>query len=333
MKRLFLALVLAVVAFAAFFYYFARARHRTVKAPIPELILLAPPDAPCLLYADLAAFRSSPFFAQLASLAPAPAEDREYAEFVRATGFDYERDLDRVAVSVWPASPTNSAVALAEGRFDREKISHYAMRSGKLESHNGVDVYLFPNERSKTIVFAFLAENRVVLADGPALKAVLDRRTRASLAPELRERIARVAGSAFFVVGRPDSWPQNFSLGGWRTDQIDNLLRSVRWFTLAARPEGERVHVVVEGECDSPENARQLAGALDGLRLLAKAALDNPSTRSRLAPQAAALLDGVVRASDVSREDNRVRVHIELTAAMLAPSPKVPEHTQKHIPE
>lgn len=59
--------------------------------------------------------------------APAPAQEPEYRGFVEATGFDYSRDLDRVALrfargeGVWIA---------ASGRFDGGKLAAYAIARG-----------------------------------------------------------------------------------------------------------------------------------------------------------------------------------------------------------
>ncbi len=312
-----LVIVAAGLATGAVFYV-RRGSNAAQSATIPELISLAPADASSLVYADLIALRSSPFFAQLAALAPQTPADRDYAGFVRATGFDYSRDLDRVLLAVQPNPPGSFTVALAEGRFDREKITRYALRSGRVERQNGVEVYVVPtNTPAKATAFAFLQPNRIALADGPNLAPVLAPRAPGGPDTQMRERIARLAGAAVFAVGRVGPVPENVSVGGLRSDQFANLVRSLRWFNLAARPEGDRMRVVLEGECDTSENARQLAGALDGLRMLGQAALADPRTRQRLPPQTAATLDSLLRAAQVSRDGQRVRLLLELTPAML----------------
>ncbi len=326
-KRTVAFLLLAAAVFGAVLAYLGRGPHAAqTTAAMRDLISRAPADAPFLLYADLAALRSSPFLAQLTALAPSPAADREYAEFVRATGFDYSRDLDRVVVAVRPGTPTSSTVALAEGRFDREKISSYALRAGKKERQNGVDVYLVPaGTPGKTVAFAFLDANRMALADSASLAPVLAPATTGGPDPAMRERISRVSGAAVFAVGKVTGVPQNFSPGGVRSDQFTNLVRSLRWFSLAARPEDERMKVAIEGECDTPENATQIAGTLDGLRLFGQAALTNPGTRQRLPPETLKLLETLLRVVEVSHDNQRVRLTLELTSEMLrSASPKTP---------
>ena len=345
-----IALLLAAILTAAALYYGHRRSNAAQGVVLPELISLAPADASYLFYADLAALRSSPFLTHLLAPGPAAAQDREYAEFVRATGFDYARDLDRVVLALRPGLPGLGTVALAEGRFDREKISGYALRSGKLERQSGVKVYVVPADvpaatraqspvrqapgaglnSGRVIAFAFLdppssssgQAHRIVLADGPSLGCLLAPPKRGNaLAPAMRERVSRVAGSALFGVGQVGPVPEHFSFGGIRSDQLANLVRSLRWFTLAAHPEGEHLRVTVEGECDTAESARQLAGTLDGLRLLGEAALADPGTRQRLEPQTAALLATLVRMLRVSRDDqgerHSVRLTLDLTPEML----------------
>lgn len=325
-KRVAVFLLLAAAIAAATLYYLHRGPNAAQSPAAPELISLAPAEASYLFYADLAALRSSPFLARILALAPQPSADREYAEFVRATGFDYSRDLDRVVLAVRPAGPGNFTVALAEGRFDRERIIAYALRLGRVERQKGVEVYVVPTTtRAKEIAFAFLGSNRLALADGPSLAPVLAARAPGASDPGMRERILRVAGSAIFALGQVGPVPEGFSLGGVRSDQFTNLVRSVRWFSSAARPEGERMRVAVEAECDTAENARQLAGTLDGLRLLGQAALADPGTRQRIAPQTAAVLEGLLRTAEVSLDHQRVRLLLELTPQMLnAAAPKSP---------
>jgi hypothetical protein len=331
-KRAALVLLFVSSVSAAALYYARRGPHAAQRGNIPELVSLAPADTAYLFYLDLAALRASSFLARLTALAPSPAADPEYARFVRATGFDYTRDLDRIAFAARPGTSTSLNVALAEGRFDRERISSYALRSGKRERHGGAEVFLFPpGPHSGPMAFAFLGPNRVALADGPDAREVLDRlvleREPSQFQPAMRERVSRVAGSAAFAVGQVGHLPGNLAPGGLRSDQFNNLVRSLRWFTLAGRPERDRLRVLLEGECDTAENARQLASTLDGLRLLGQAALADPKTRQRLEPEAARLLEAMLGGIQVSRKDLRVRLDVELTEQMLerlpaAPAPK-----------
>jgi len=322
-KRAIALLFLAAAVSAGLLYYLRRGTRAAQSSTIPDLITLVPPEAPYLIYADLAALRSSPFLASLMASVPAPAVDKEYAQFVRATGFEYTRDLDRVVLALIPKLPANQTVALVEGRFDQQKITSFALLTGKLEHQDGAEVYVLPaTTNSGAASFAFLDANRMALTDGPRL-AVLPPRASGGLAPDMRERISRVAGSALFAVGKVGPVPENFAPGGLRSEQFTHLMHSVRWFTLAVRPEGDRMRVALEAECDTPENARQMAGTLDGLRLLGQASLSDANTRKRLEPEALRLLDSLLRIVEVSRDELRVRLALELTPEMLGSLPRM----------
>ncbi len=320
LKRAAVALTLALALSAAALYYLRRGPNAAQSGNLPGLLELAPTDAAYLVYVDVAAFRSSPFMASIGAWAAAAPPDPEYDEFIRATGLDYSRDLDRVVLAIRPGPAMGRAVALAEGRFDRARITAYALRTGKIEPQNGVSVYVVPDRSSpaKSFSFAFLNDHRVALAEGSNLAPVLAARAPGGFDPAMRERISRVAGAAFFAVGRVSSVPENLSFGGLRSDQFANLARTVRWFSLAARPEGARLKVAADAECHTSENARQFAGTLDGLRLLGLAALADAKTRQRIPPQTVTLLEALLRAAEVSRNNQRVRLLVELTPAMLS---------------
>jgi hypothetical protein len=175
------------------------------------------------------------------------------------------------------------------------------------------------------MAFAFLSPNRIVIAGGPEAAgvagALVSRSVPSGFEPAMRERISRVADAAIFAVGQVGPVPENFSVGGMRSDQFTNLVRSLRWFTLAARPESDRLTTLAEGECDTAENARQLAGTLDALRVLAQVGLADPKTRQQLASATADLLDALLRDAHVSRDDQRVRLSLVLAPEMLNPAP------------
>jgi hypothetical protein len=318
-RTLLILLLAAGLAFAGF-YLLRRAPIAAQNGPVPELLTLVPADAPYLLFADLAALRASPFLTQLAALAPAGPLDREYAEFVQATGFDYTRDLDRVALATQPGPANTLSVAIAEGRFDRERIIRYAMLSGRVDRQNGGEVYVVPASPGKQVAFTFLSAQRILVTDRPDLMPALAVHLTGGLDRTMRDHISRVAGSALFAVGRVDTLPENFSPGGLRSDQFNNLLRSLRWVSFAARPEDDRLKVALIADCETPESARQLAATLDGLRLLAQAALADPGTRQRFQPQAATTLENLLRVTQLSQDNRRIRLVVELTPAMLSGS-------------
>src|SRR5258708_4783593 len=113
---------------------------RGIFSPIPD-------GAPPLVYIDLAAIRASLFYHKRPDHSALTVPDSDYAKFIQSTGFDFEKDLDRVAIATWPQSLVQGqkkTIAIAEGRFDRQKIRDYTMKNGKLDRQQGHDVFLFP---------------------------------------------------------------------------------------------------------------------------------------------------------------------------------------------
>src|SRR6266851_5677841 len=328
-------LIVAALGLGAAGILYAVLHHRPNTPPAgtpPALLDFAPQDSTVFVYADLAALRASPFLAQLAALAPAPNTDRDYAEFVRATGFDYERDLDRAVLAVRPKGNDSETFAVADGRFDVKKITAYALRTGKRATQSGKEVILVPAKApAKPVTFTFVNEHRILLTNGeslaPLLAVAAEARPSGTLQPEMRERISRVAGSPVFAVGKLgasfEHAVSDLSAGALRSDQLDNLLRRLRF---AARPEGNELRVALEGETDSASNARQIAVSLDGLRLLGKLALADPKTRRQMDRASLALADAILKSADVSRDDegnaHRVRLTFAITAGSIASAPR-----------
>ncbi len=315
---------LATIALLAGAYLAYRHLHGRKQGPVPELLDFMPPESGTVLYVDLAALRQSPFLKEFRSLAPSPEADRDYAEFVRQTGFDYTRDLDRAAVAMITLGKESHVFAVADGRFDRNKIREFALKTAKRETIEGREAYsTLVSGRPKRITFAFLAHNRIALTDGPNLAGYIAPRKEDPTGAPWRERFTRLAGSPVFAVSQMNA--QSASLlahsGGFRSDRLTSLAATLRWGVLAARPDGDHLRVVAEGECADEESARQLSGAVSGLVLIARAGLTDPDARKRIGPEAVSAIDEVLKNVDVSRidrgETKAVRVAMDVTPRFL----------------
>jgi hypothetical protein len=219
-----------------------------------------------------------------------------------------------------PTAPV-STVAIADGRFNSEKIAAYALRSGKLEKRNGADVYLATaGMPPRTISFSFLAPGRILLANSATLDPAALGKAR-ELPSDQRDRLRRVGGSAIIVLTRVDASQENFSVFGYRSRELKRALRDVRWLSLAARPDGEILKVALEAECVSADAARELQRAAEALRLLARLLLSDARARGQLTPQASALADAILRNSVFTQRDERVQMRFEVTAKALAAPP------------
>jgi hypothetical protein len=314
---------LAAIGIAtAFLFYGGLRRGNTAQAsPAGELLSEVPAGAPTLIYIDLAAVRASTFYQHSPDRGPITLPDRDYADFVRSTGFDFEKDLDRVVIASWPSSlgqDQKKTVVVADGRFDRGKIRDYAMRKGKLDHQEGREVFLFPaDDRKRWNAVSFLDDHRIAIVEGSSIAPLLARHGNDPTADPARERAARVAGAAVFAISRVPAIPENFAPGGVQSSQLANLARSVQWITLAARPEGENLRVSLEGECTTATDARQVQSALEILRLFGRAGLENPKTRQSMDPATYGVLETLLKTAEVTQTAEQVRILVEITPDIL----------------
>jgi hypothetical protein len=319
--RRFGAAVATFAILAGGLFYLTFPRGKTANAsPAPELLSALPPGAPTLVYLDLAAVRASSFYQHRADKGPIAVPNQDYAEFVRSTGFDFEKDLDRVAVAMWPAESGKEArksMVIADGRFDRAKIRDYAMRKGKLDRQEGRDVFLFPaGDRTGMNSITFVDDHRIALLSGPSIAPLFWPHSIQGRDPAL-EHAERVSGAAAFAITRVPPIPDNFAPGGTQSTQLASLARSVQWITLAARPEGDNLRVSLEGECDNSSDAVQLQSALELLRMFGRAGLDSPKTRQSMDPATVASLQTLLGGAEVTQTAERVRILVELTPDIL----------------
>jgi hypothetical protein len=329
---LLVAAVLAALAIATAFYVEVLRGDSARPSPALEILSLVPAGAPTLVYIDLAAIRTSSFYQNRPDRSPLTIPDSDYAKFVQSTGFDFDKDLDRVAIASWPQSLSqdqNKTVAIAEGRFDRQKIRDYAMKNGKLDHQQGRDVFLFParepagagstksSTESRWNSLVFLDDHRLAMVEGSSIAPVLVSHGADSAADPTHERAARVNGAAAFVISRVPPIADNFAPGGMQSTQLASLLRSVQWITLAARPEGENLRVSLEGECLTSTNARQLQSTIQTLRTFGQAALESPKTRQSMDPATFGILETLLKTADVEETAERVRILVEITPDIL----------------
>ncbi len=310
------ALAASAILAGGFSYRSFRQNAAAQASPGSELLSALPWGAPTLVYVDLTAVRASSFYQHRPDKGPIAVPNQDYADFVRSTGFDFEKDLDRVAVASWPASGKEQRknVVIADGRFDRAKIRDYAMRMGKLDHQQGHDVFLFPvGDRTGFNSVTFLDNHRIAIVAGPSIAPLFAGHSDDSAADPARKRATHLDGAAAFVITRVPPAPDNFAPGGAASAQLASLARSVQWVTLAARPEGDDLRISLEGECNNSTDAQQLKSALELLRMFGRAGLETPKTRQSMDPAALAMLQSLLTSAEVTQAAERVRIRVEIT--------------------
>jgi hypothetical protein len=146
--------------------------------PEPARLL---PDGDGFLYVNLQWMRRTNLLAQL----PPVQHDPEYDQFIQATGFDFERDLEQAAVSVhYPEGPR--AASLDDVRFsyvvvakiNGDLIRQYLQKiSASVETYRSVQIYNIPRE-GRTGRVAILGVDTIAASNHPdpqVIRGIIDR--------------------------------------------------------------------------------------------------------------------------------------------------------------
>ncbi len=345
-----IAVVLLCLVGAGVAYYFWQARPlppivTTVPGvpaagPPPDILSQLPADAPVVAYIDAASLRTlqnSPLAAALGLASPGPQADRDYANFVRDTGFDYTRDLDHAAVAVWPASFGNSpkdinanrALVIAEGRFDQQKIQTAGARNGEVTTASDLSSAVWVISGNPTISYEFLSPTRMALASGDS--DVLGRKLAdiylkryGTRDAAMQSRIQRVAGAPLFAVARTDRLPQNIYAPLHNSPQLEQIARSVQAITLAGQPDRDNLKITIDAECDAMKNAVQLAFLLETGKMAGSMALSDPHTRRQMTQDQYVFLQALLARAAINHQNKLVRITLQITPDMLSAAPAPP---------
>jgi hypothetical protein len=149
------------------------------KQAAPEAARLLP-NADAILYVDFGTVRNLTAFDQqpLPKLAPG------YDDFVKETGFSFERDLDEAAMAVHRGAMQGATrgdtryTEILVGHYDQIKLAQYLKQhSRSVEGYRGVDVYSIPIE-NRTLRVALLAIDTVAISnvdDAGIVHGIIDR--------------------------------------------------------------------------------------------------------------------------------------------------------------
>ena len=325
--------------------FFERQRWSN-RDPREDVLAPMPASANAVFFVDVADLRASAFLAQLYAWAPKPPMDAEYAQFSRDTGFDYERDLNRVAIAILKRENQTAFFVVAQGQFDRQKIESYALKAGAQKTGSGSEFFAMPaDQNQRATTFSFLRNDTIALAVNGDLNLLKAASAANSDAKEWQERFRRLAGSPVFAVLHQDAMTASAlasqAPGGFQSPQLAALLGQLQWISVAGKPEGNELRVVADGEAASEETTKQLADVLNGILTLAQAGLDGPKTRQELAPDTREAYLEVLRSADVSRIDRvstkSVRLIFDITPKLLeaarAAPPITPATSQQTDPK
>jgi hypothetical protein len=332
-KRTWIALAAIIVVLGAAVFFGYQKWGLPNGSAREEALTLMPTDAVAILFADFDELRQAPFIAKLYEWAPKPQADADYAQFLKETGFDFERDLKRITIAVEKRGQDATLFAILDGKFDRQKISAYALKNGSAVKTGGREIFSVPvNGTAKKVSLTFLRNDRIAVTGDSNLAVFLGAKKRAEDAADWRARFERLAGSPVFAVIRQDA-AVGAALAaqapsGLRSPQLSTLLDQLQWITLAGKPENDRLRVVAEGECAAEATARQLVDLMNGVVILAQLGLNDAKTRQQLDPAAREAYLELLKSADVSKinrgDTKSVRLVFEITPGFLEAARRAP---------
>ncbi len=146
---------------------------RKHSAPEPARLL---PEADTYVYFDLAPLR----LAGVLKGMPEVPREAEYAQFVRETGFEFERDLDEAAFAVH-AGRAGEETRFSEvfvGRIDGDRVRTYLRKLAKsVDQYRDRDIFNVPL-RGRTVRVALLGVGMVAVSnvdDPMVIRGMVDR--------------------------------------------------------------------------------------------------------------------------------------------------------------
>ena len=238
------------------------------------LLRLLPSGSDLYAMADLELLQTNTVVRRLLTLAPQIPHEAEYDDFVRATGFRYERDLKQLAL----AKSGPGWVGVARVSLDRARIRAYMESQGAATMKElGQTVFTFGQSRPFRLVL--LDDDLAGFSIGEdiaSIRQVLQRHSGELLASAATE-IERAndlghipAESGVWVVGRmekllnADGEPPSigtYQLGG-------RLLQGSKTLYLTVENGPAQLRLQVENHCDSVPTAERIANSINGILTL-----------------------------------------------------------------
>jgi len=199
---------------------------------------------------------------------PPKDRDPQYEEFVRETGFEFERDLDKAAFAIHYGQPNGKSgetrySEIFQGHFDSTRVGNYLHKlAADVEHYRDFDVYIIPLE-GRTVRVALLGVDTAAASntEGPdVIHGIIDRYKQSALPfsgpPLVSEYYRRVPlGSVIWTIARPPAAAPSQERselllpGDW-----SSLLPSKSVVVASARPLAEihlRAEIIARSEAEA----------------------------------------------------------------------------------
>jgi hypothetical protein len=251
--------------------------------PEPARLL---PGADAFFYLDLGWARR----ANSGNKLPTVSHDPEYDRFLRETGFEFERDLDKAAFAIhypgsWPgggtggSSPEPRFSEVLEGRFQGERLTAYLRQIAQsVENYHSVEIFTIVLE-GRSLRVAVLSADSVAASnhDDPAvIRGMIDRSKRLASpfgGPSLLRQYYKYVqlASLAWVVARVD--PSAPEAGVWRTVFSSPATLVVSGSYLSPlHLRADAIHLRAEAFTRSPAEARAITDKVNVFVALTRSA-------------------------------------------------------------
>jgi hypothetical protein len=284
-------LVLAVVIVAA--AVFLAVQLRKHAPPEPARLL---PGADAFFYVNLSWARK----VNSGNPLPPVIHEPEYEHFIEQTGFDFERDLDSVAVAAHYAAnrpgggngafePEPRFSEVITGRFDGSKVAAYLkQQASSVENYHSVDIYSIPISNSnRTLRVAILSVDSIAGSnhDDPAvIRGIVDRSRRLASpfgGPAMLRRYYKQVqfASPVWLMARVD--PLNPEFGGWHDflAKPADVVISLAYNPLHLPGRLGAFHLRAEALATTDEDARSLADKVNRFLEISRSAETSVGTQ------------------------------------------------------
>jgi hypothetical protein len=311
-RRRWILLILALVAIASAVALYVVRRHRP-----PRAAEMLPDSANGLVFVNVELLRAAGVFQRNHPL----QRDPDFDQFVRETGFDFERDLDEFAVAVH--NPQNFGHGddyprfseIFDGRIDEKRGEAYLRKlAAGSEPYRGVTIYSIPHE-GRTVRAAILDDHTAAASNTEtpdAIHAMIDAWRGDRPEPALLAGFYRQIpiGSIAWFVGRvapplpqtgtglvTPSWLHDIAAGS-------TVVASLRFIT--------QLELRAVADAPSEDDARRIAQNANSWLAVFRALLQNTQT-SGTDPDVKAAFDSI----QLDQEPRRVVLRADIPAAVL----------------
>ena len=282
MARRLTYLILTVAGIVVLFFVWSAWRNSRTLSDAEMLKRLPTADS-IVLSIDFDQLRHSPVFLELAG--SKVVEEPDYQAFVRDSGFDYKRDLERALISFTPSG----TYFVIRGHFDWQRLHAYA-------SHSGGSCYndlchmpgTLPERRISFLPLAPDVMGMAVSTEDLAASQLLHTAPQRAINAPTQPVWISTPGTALQRSARSVSFGSLLAPG----------LSAVNEAMLTIGPSGDNLAAHLEAECRTPQDAVMLNGQLNTITSVLKRAMEREKKQPAPGDLTGLLTEGQFHQSD-----------------------------------